>query len=77
METVTLVGTFVRVNLETGDWGLLTDDGRRVGKVGDNGPSLVGLITNKRYRFECVEDIEVDAAWREKHTLYLQSIDSA
>ena len=74
-ETVKLVGAFVRVNLETGDWGLLTDDGRRVGKVGDNGPSLYGLITNKRYRFDCVEDIEVDAVGREKHTLYLQNID--
>ena len=76
-ETVTLVGEFVRVNLETGDWGLLTDDGRRVGKLGDNGPSLDGLITRKRYRFECVEDIEVDAAGRETHTLYLQKIEPA
>ena len=73
-ETVTLVGEFVRVNLETGDWGLLTDEGRRVGKVSDDGPSLDGLITRKRYRFDCVEDIEVDAAGREKHTLYLQEI---
>ncbi len=76
-ETVTLVGDFVRVNLETGDWGLTTDDGRKIGKVGDNGPSLDGLITRKRYRFECVEDIGMDTAGREIHTLYLQKIEPA
>ena len=73
-ETVTLSGAFVRVNLETGDWGLLTDEGRKVGKIGLDGPSLDGLVTNRHYRFECTEDIEVDTTGREKHTLYLQSI---
>ena len=73
-ETVTLSGAFVRVNLETGDWGLLTDEGRKAGKIGVGGPSLDGLVTNRQYRFECTEDIEVDATGREKHTLYLQSI---
>ena len=76
-ETVTLAGVFVRVNLETGDWGLLTDEGRRVGKLRDDSPTLDGLVTGKRYRFTCIEDIEVDAAGREKHTLYLQKIEAA
>ena len=73
-ETVTLSGAFVRVNLETGDWGLMTDEGRKVGKIRGGGPSLDGLVTNRHYRFDCIEDIEVDATGREKHTLYLQSI---
>ena len=75
-ETVTLSGAFVRVNLETGDWGLMTDEGRKVGKISVGGPSLEGLVTNKHYRFDCIEDIEVDTTGREKHTLYLQLIAS-
>ena len=74
-ETVILAGVFVRVNLETGDWGLMTDEGRRVGKLKDDSPTLDGLVTRKRYRFTCVEDIELDVAGREKHTLYLQKIE--
>lgn len=74
-ETVTLVGDFVRVNLETGDWGLWTEEGRRVGKLKDDSPSLDGLTTRKRYSFSCIEDVEVDAAGSEKHTLYLQRIE--
>ena len=74
-ETVTLVGDFVRVNLETGDWGLLTEEGRRVGKLKDDSPSLDGLTTRNRYFFSCIEDVEVDAAGSEKHTLYLQGIE--
>ena len=73
-ETVRLVGAFVRVNLQTGNWGLLTEDGRKTGRVSNNGPSLEGLITNKRYQFDCFDEITIDAAGRERHTLYLQNI---
>ena len=75
-EPVTLTGEFERVNRSAGDWGLLTEDGRKSGKVADDGPSLNGLIVGKRYRFDCIEDIEVDAAGREKHVLYLQEIEA-
>lgn len=76
-ETVVLVGNFVRVNLDLGNWGISTDSGTRVGKVVDEGPNLDGLIVGKRYRFDCIEDIEIDAAGRETHTLYLQNITDA
>ena len=68
-------GDFIQVNLPTGNWGLITDEGKKVGKIRDGGPSLIGLTTGKCYRFECIDDIEVDDAGRETHTLYLQRID--
>ena len=76
-ETVELVGRFVRVNVEAGNWGLETDNGTRVGKVAGDGPNLDGLIVGRRYRFSCVEDIEIDAVGRETHTLYLHRITQA
>ena len=75
-ESVTLTGEFERVNRSAGDWGLLTQDGPRFGKVPDEGPSLNGLIVGNRYRFDCVEDTEVDAAGRETHILYLHRIEA-
>ena len=75
-ESVTLIGEFERVNRSAGDWGLLTQDGLRFGKVPDEGPSLNGLIVGNRYRFDCVEDTEVDAAGRETHILYLHRIEA-
>lgn len=76
-ETVTIVGEFERVNRGSGDWGLLTEQGRRYGKVANDGPSLNGLTVGRLYRFDCIEEIEmVDATGREKHTLYLNSIES-
>ncbi len=73
-ETVTLVGEFNRVNMLSGQWGLSTDEGRKVGKIRDDSPSLNGLTTGRHYRFECIEEIEVDATGRETHSLYLQDI---
>lgn len=71
-ESVVLVGEFERVNRSAGDWGLLTDEGVRSGKTRGNELSLNGLEVGKRYRFECLDDIEiVDASGLEKHTLYL------
>ena len=75
-ETVSLVGSFERVNTEIGYWGLLTEEGRKSGKVREGGPSLRGLTTGKLYRFDCTEEIEVVAVGREKHTLYLEEIKS-
>ncbi len=76
-ETVALVGNFVRVNVDAGNWGLSTDSGTRVGKVVPDGPNLDGLVVRRRYRFDCVEDIEIDAGGRETHTLYLRNIEDA
>lgn len=75
-ESVTLTGEFERVNRSAGDWGLLTQEGIRFGRVSDEGPSLNGLTVGNRYRFDCVEDIEVDAAGRERHILYLHRIEA-
>ena len=75
-ESVTLSGEFERVNRSAGDWGLLTDEGVKAGKVAEGGPGLDGLQVGKRYIFHCIEDIEIDAAGREKHILYLQEIEN-
>ena len=74
-ESVKLIGEFERVNRRVGDWGLLTEEGSRSGKVDDDGPSLNGLEVGKRYLFNCVERLEVDPAGRERRTLYLQEIE--
>ena len=76
-ESVSLIGEFERVNRRVGDWGLLTGEGSRSGKVDDDGPSLNGLEVGKRYLFSCVERLEVDPAGRERRTLYLQGIEQA
>ena len=73
-ETVTLTGEFEKVNRTRGDWGLLTDEGVRTGTISEKGPSLNGLEVGKRYRFECLEDIEIDATGKEHSILYLQEI---
>ena len=76
-ESVTLVGEFEKVNRGAGDWGLLTDDGDvKSGKIIDGGPSLDGLEVGKRYRFDCVDEVEfVFATGNEKHTFYLKNIE--
>lgn len=76
-EPVTLIGEFERMNRGRGDWGLLTPGGVKTGVIAESGPSLNGLEVGKSYRFECQEDTELDAAGREKHILYLQSIADA
>ena len=76
-EQLTLVGEFERVNRSRGDWGLLTPDGIKTGVIAENGPSLNGLQVGKHYRFECLEDTELDAAGGEKHTLYLSGFEEA
>jgi hypothetical protein len=77
-ESITLIGEFERVNRRAGDWGLLTDEGLKTGKTADDGPSLNGLQVGKVYRFDCLEEVNIaDATGSEKHTLYLQTIESA
>ena len=75
-ESVTLFGEFERVNRSAGDWGLLTDEGVKSGKVAEGGPGLDGLQVGKRYIFHCIEDIEMDASGRERHILFLQRIEN-
>ena len=71
-EPVTLEGTFERFNRESGLWGLLTDEGKRSGKIRDGGPSLDGLEVGAYYRFHCDEEIEeINITGRESRVLYL------
>ena len=71
-EEVILEGKFEKFNRNTGAWGLLTEDGRRSGCIGEGGPSLDGLQVGDWYRFYCDEEIEETfATGKENHTLYL------
>ena len=71
-EPVTLEGTFEKFNRESGLWGLLTDEGKRSGKIRDGGPSLDGLEVGGLYRFHCDEEIEeINITGRESRVLYL------
>ena len=71
-EEVILEGKFEKFNRNTGAWGLLTEDGRRSGCIGEGGPSLDGLEVGGSYRFYCDEEIEeAFATGKEKHRLYL------
>lgn len=71
-EAVELEGEFEKFNRTTGLWGLLTESGKRQGRIRDDGPSLDGLEVGSRYRFTCVEEIDkIEGTGREAHTLYL------
>ena len=77
-EEVTLVGEFVKVNRNTGAWGLLTEDGVMSGKLRDGYPSLNGLVVGRRYKFFCVEELEsVEGTGKEIRNLYLSEYESA
>ena len=76
-KVVAVAGQVEQVNRSTGEWGLLTDHGVKTGKVAPGGPDLDGLQVGKRYRFKCAEVTELDALWRDRKTLYLQSIEAA
>ena len=77
-ESITLEGTFERFNRGNGSWGLLTNEGRRLGKVKGGGPSLDGLEVGGRYRFYCDEEIEeVAITGRELRVLYLKNHEPA
>lgn len=77
-EPITLEGTFEKFNRGNGSWGLLTNEGRRWGKVKRGGPSLDGLEVGGRYRFYCDEEIEeVAITGRESRVLYLKNHEPA
>lgn len=77
-EAVTLKGTFEKFDRKSGDWGLLTTDGQRRGKIREGGPSLDGLEVGSWYVFFCEEVIEeIDITGRESRTLYLDRHESA
>ena len=74
VEQVTLIGKLMTANLNTGKWGLSTDRGNRYGETADDGPSLAGLTIGSRYRFICIEEIEMDVSG-EKNALSLINAD--
>ena len=76
-QVVAVAGQVEQVNRSAGEWGLLTDHGVKTGKVAPSGPDLDGLQVGKHYRFKCTEVTEQDALWRDRKTLYLQSIEAA
>ena len=76
-KVVAVAGQVEQVNRSAGEWGLLTNQGVKTGKIAPGGPCLDGLQVGKRYRFKCAEVTELDALWRDRKTLYLQSIESA
>ena len=76
-KVVAVAGQVEQVNRSAGEWGLLTDQGVRTGKVAPGGPDLDGLQVGKCYRFKCAEVTEQDALWRDRKILYLQSIEAA
>ena len=74
-EEVSLEGEFVQMDLEPGKWGLRIGNSIRRGETKEGGPSLKGLPAGNRYRFHCIDEIEINAMGRENHTLYLQEIE--
>ena len=76
-KAVAIVGQVDKVNRSAGEWGLLTNDGVKIGKVAPSGPGLDGLQVGKRYRFKCAEVTAPDALWRDQQTLYLVSVEIA
>ena len=76
-KTLTLEGKLERVNRSEGNWALLTEEGVKPGKIRDDEISLNGLEVGKRYRFDCVEEIEFDSAGGERRVLYLKKISAA
>ena len=76
VEKVVLEGEFERFNRGSGDWGLLTAEGMRIGKIREAETSLDGLEVGGRYRFYCDEEIEeIDISGREARALYLNRLE--
>lgn len=69
--SITLTGQLYRVNHQSGRWGLLTEKGKKFGKVAANGPNMDGLQVGNRYSFLCSE---VELAGRESPELYVEHI---
>lgn len=60
-----------------GEWELLTAHGVKTSRVAPDGPDLDGLQIGKSYRFKCAEVTEQVPLWRDRKTLYPQSIGTA
>ena len=76
-EPTTIEGQFDRFDRTSGNWALLTDDGRRSGKLRQDEPTLDGLKVGAHYIFHCDEEIDsVEVTGRESRTLYLNSYES-
>ena len=75
-KVVAITGQVEHVNRTTGEWSLLTDHGVSAGKTAPGGPGLDGLQIGKLYRFKCAEVTEPDPLWRDRKTLYLQSVET-
>ena len=56
-------GKLYRYNSGTGFWGLMTGEGRVLGRVAPGGPDLGGLAVGGWYRFLCEEEYDV-ATWK-------------
>ena len=75
-KAVALTGQVEYVNRSAGQWSLLTEHGMKTGKTTPRGPSMDGLQVGKRYHFQCTEVTELDTLWRNRKTLYLQSVET-
>ena len=75
-KAVALTGLVEQANRTTGEWFLLTHGGVKTGKTAPGSRTLDGLQVGKRYRFKCAEITELDALWRDRKILYLQSVET-
>lgn len=73
-EDVVIEGSFERVHVGAGTWGLNTGEEVQRGRLAEDGPDLSGLTVSERYIFECEEVFDLDATGRELKTLYLKNI---
>ena len=74
---VAVTGSVEQVKRNTGERGLLTEQGIRTGKTAPGGPGLDGLQIGKRYRFQCRGVSEPDPLSRNEKILYLQRVESS
>ncbi len=56
VEKASFEGRLKLVNVKTGLWGLLTEEGMKTGKTRRNKPSLGGFIMDNAYKFHCEEE---------------------
>lgn len=70
-EEIALVGALRKVDMINGTWRLETEDGVISGERAEKGPTLGGLETDRRYRFNCLEVLTTDPLGREESRLYL------
>ena len=76
-ESVTFVGALERAQRDTGNWSLVTQEGRISGTTVEGEPTLNGLEVGRKYRFDCEEHLAIAASGRETRTYYLRAISDA